>query len=255
MASGTGAVSKAGLFAVLAIAVAFQLGFLNGVVSSVQLFFGIGKTLQPLSDFPYQCRRLRDPRLESCEDMWVSEQRRELYLACSDSTARLHWFPTMDHFNLAGRSQKDAMVVIDLDQPELASGEVKFRELKLQGFDGHAGDGLLDLLGFTGTVLEDGRVRFLMVNLKPSVDPVTGTYAQDQVAVGANSTVEIFETTADGQSLEYIRTITSPHIATPNRVARFGEEGFYVVNDHGKAKSGQVSLSRPITSPSPQRRY
>ena len=242
MASGTSGVSRAGLFSVLAVAIAYQLGFLNSVVSSVQILFGLGKIVQPLSDFPYQCRRLTDPRLESCEDMWLSEERRELFLACSDSAARLHWFPTMDKFNLAGRSQKDAMVVIDLDQPGLASGEVKFRELKLQGFDGPAGDGLLDLLGFTGTALEDGRVRFLMVNLKPSVDPVTGTYAPDQAAVGANSTVEIFETTADGQSLEYIRTITSPHIATPNRVATFGEEGFYVINDHGKGKSGQVSF-------------
>lgn len=54
---------------------------------------GYGYTLQPLSDFPYTCRRLNDPSLEACEDMWLSEGTRQLFLACSDSVARKEWLP------------------------------------------------------------------------------------------------------------------------------------------------------------------
>lgn len=76
------------LFAVI-LAAAIQLV----LKTPVYLGFGIGKTFQPLSDFPYSCRRIEDPRLQSCEDMWLSETTRQLFLACSDPVARKQWMP------------------------------------------------------------------------------------------------------------------------------------------------------------------
>lgn len=54
---------------------------------------GYGNNVQPISDFPYSCRRLRDPGFEACEDMWLSESTRQLFMACSNSRARVDWMP------------------------------------------------------------------------------------------------------------------------------------------------------------------
>ena len=49
--------------------------------------------IQPLSDFPYTCRRLSGPGLQACEDMWLSESTRQLFMACSTSLGRKEWMP------------------------------------------------------------------------------------------------------------------------------------------------------------------
>lgn len=76
------------LFAVI-LAVGLQLVLKD----PIKLGLGLGKTFQPLSDFPYSCRRIEDTRLQACEDMWLSEATRTLFLACSDSLARQQWMP------------------------------------------------------------------------------------------------------------------------------------------------------------------
>lgn len=45
------------------------------------LFFslGIGRTVQNIGDFPYTCRRIYHPLLESCEDLVVDEEGRRVY--------------------------------------------------------------------------------------------------------------------------------------------------------------------------------
>ena len=55
---------------------------------------GFGRSLQPLSDFPYTCRRIRHPKLEACEDLWIDDKSRTLYAACSRTADRLKWQPT-----------------------------------------------------------------------------------------------------------------------------------------------------------------
>lgn len=54
---------------------------------------GLSREVQSISDFPYTCRSILDERLQACEDMWLSESSRTLYLACSDSKARMQWLP------------------------------------------------------------------------------------------------------------------------------------------------------------------
>jgi arylesterase / paraoxonase len=54
---------------------------------------GFGRKIQPISDFPYQCRRITGPGLQACEDMWLSERTRQLFLACSTSLSRKEWMP------------------------------------------------------------------------------------------------------------------------------------------------------------------
>jgi arylesterase / paraoxonase len=56
--------------------------------------YGVGRQMQKISEFPYQCRKIHDRQIEACEDMWLDEKSRILYLACSDPMSRIKWMPT-----------------------------------------------------------------------------------------------------------------------------------------------------------------
>lgn len=75
-------------------AVLSQLPTTQSIWNVLKLGLAIGKVLQPISDFPsYRCHRIHDPVLQACEDLWLSEPTRQLFLACSDSDARAKWMP------------------------------------------------------------------------------------------------------------------------------------------------------------------
>lgn len=85
-----GPLLKLGLPATVLLAVGFQVLLKD----AVWLLLGIGKHIQSVDEFPYECRSIGgDPRLHACEDMWLSEETRVLYLACSDPVGRMHWLP------------------------------------------------------------------------------------------------------------------------------------------------------------------
>jgi hypothetical protein len=54
---------------------------------------GIFRVIQSIDEFPYTCRRIYHERLEACEDLWLDDQERVLYLACAGSLGRLNWNP------------------------------------------------------------------------------------------------------------------------------------------------------------------
>lgn len=141
--------------------------------------------------------------------------------------------------NLSARSTKDAIVAIQIDRP--AGDSCELRTLATPGYTGTAGDGLLDLVGLTGIDnVETGRVELFLVNNRPSVDAVTGTYA-DQYIAGVNATIELFETGPDARELAHVHTFADEGIATPNNIALVSKDAFYVSNDHGQHKIGLVS--------------
>jgi hypothetical protein len=53
--------------------------------------FGVGRVIQPIEDFPYSCRRVVHKKLEACEDLWLDDEARVLYAACTGSRHRMHW--------------------------------------------------------------------------------------------------------------------------------------------------------------------
>lgn len=86
--------TRVGLGIAVLVAVLSQFPITKSTWTVLKLGLGIGKVLQPISDFPsYQCRRIHDPLLQGCEDIWLSEATRQLFLACSDSDARTKWLP------------------------------------------------------------------------------------------------------------------------------------------------------------------
>ncbi|KAH8199844.1 hypothetical protein TruAng_006014 [Truncatella angustata] len=144
----------------------------------------------------------------------------------------------MGHFNVSARGMSDAILVLDID--DLASdSEVMPRVLDTPGFPGMNGDGRLYLSGFSGSDDEDGSVRLWVVNLKPSVDPVTKDFL-DHAKFGANTTIELFRTGSKAEKLDHLKTFVHPQIVNPNRVAAVGgnSNAFYFTNDHGTIKTG-----------------
>lgn len=83
-------VSKTFLFLVAILAIAYELLLRNLLFT----FIGIGRVVQPVEDFEYECRRIRHPLLESCEDLWLDQVGRTLYAACSDMKSRSEWVPS-----------------------------------------------------------------------------------------------------------------------------------------------------------------
>lgn len=169
-------------------------------------------------------------------DAQVSTTKRTPQMTCDVITYLI--LGSVAHLNLAARSTKDAVVALSIDKPNGASFDLNV--LKTPNFPGTAGDGLLDLIGFTGIDHPDtGLVELLLINNGPSVDPVTGRYA-DQYVAGANSTIELFETGGNATELKHVHTYAHKHIATPNRIAALSRDAFYVTNDHGPHKMGLV---------------
>lgn len=82
-------ISKIAAGGLVLFAVLYQ-GYVKDLLS-VRL--GIGRDVQPIEDFPFDCRRVRHRRLEACEDMWLDEQERTLYAACGSSASRVNWTP------------------------------------------------------------------------------------------------------------------------------------------------------------------
>jgi hypothetical protein len=120
--------------------------------------------------------------------------------------------------------------VLNIDQPG-SDGLYGLYALKIRGYHGD-----LDLQGFdvqrTGATL-----RFWLINHRPPIDHSTGGFLDPNV-VGANSTVEIFDLAEASDTLEYVKTIHSDAIISPNNlaVAKDGE-GVIITNDHS-AKVG-----------------
>lgn len=148
----------------------------------------------------------------------------------------------MSRFNVSGRSLKDGLFAVDIDEP--VGDGFRTRALEIPGFD--------DMLHFNGIAGHDdsnGDIRLWAVNAKPSVDAETGAFL-DNSQVGANTTVELFRLTADAAAVEdgeleldHVYTFSHPLIATANRIAPVIDEdkhNFWFTNDHGQERTGWV---------------
>ncbi|KAK5126954.1 hypothetical protein LTR85_008312 [Meristemomyces frigidus] len=227
-----GLLFKLGVSLILAAGVLYQTFLKDFLFINV----GVGRHLQPISDFPaYQCRRIEDPVLQACEDMWLSESTRQLFLACSDPLSRTQWMPNIGRFNASGRALDDAVIVMSIDSPQHSS--YLYRILDAPGD--------LHLTGLTGVDSPQG-INLFLINAKPSVDPSTGELV-DNTVVGANQTIERFVLAPPHASeLKPVQSFSHERIRTPNRVAAMGKNAFYFSNDHGAHKLGLQHHLSPL---------
>jgi hypothetical protein len=79
----------------LALVVAFSASFYQFFVRDIfTISLGIGRVIQSIDEFPFDCQRIVHPRLEACEDLWLDNEARVLYAACAGTKGRLEWNPS-----------------------------------------------------------------------------------------------------------------------------------------------------------------
>ncbi|MCJ1469947.1 hypothetical protein MMC07_008592 [Pseudocyphellaria aurata] len=215
---------------IVAVGIFLLAALYQGYVKDTLLVrLGIGRHLQPIEDFPYNCRQLRHHRLEACEDLWLDEQERTLYAACGSSASRMNWLPATSCLNASGRAlDGDYVSVLHIDEPG-DDGLFGLSQLKPIGGD-FAKKEILGLHGFDVDVMSDSKLKLWLINHRAPVD-VDGKLL-DATKLGANSTVEEFEVIRGSNEMRHIKTIANEMIATPNKLAATGDGGFLVVNDH-----------------------
>ncbi|KAJ5456745.1 hypothetical protein N7530_012019 [Penicillium desertorum] len=219
---------RAGLWALIVLATSIL--YRAYVHNIIFVTIGIGREIQSIDEFPWTCTRLQHPLLEGCEDMWLDGQGRKLYATCNSVESRQGWCPGGGKYNVSARSHTDHIAVLNIDEPG-PDGLYGLRQLKVGGYDDD-----LDLIAFDVRRV-DGRLRFWLINHRPPVDPTTGE-SLDAYAIGANSTIEIFDLDDASETLEYVKTIASDAIISPNNLAVDNDGlGFVITNDHN-AKVG-----------------
>jgi arylesterase/paraoxonase len=158
-----------------------------------------------------------------------------LYLACSSLEGRRAWLPNGDFLNLEKRPEDDYLAIYDTK----GTGSVASRTTKVtpKNFLGTNGKGSYNLHGigvhlFEGGSEEEKKMRIFLINHRPQ--PEAEKY-------GANSTVELFETTLGSGSMQHLKTFADPVIFTPNDITPTGPDSFVFSNDH-HVKVGQRKM-------------
>lgn len=190
----------------------------------------MGRVLQPIEDFPYNCRRVNHERLEACEDLWLDDQERVLYLACAGTKSRIQWNPAIGVLNIAGRRPGGSeLMALNIDAPG-SDGMFGIHKIKPEGYDGATGDGTLDLLGFDVEVVDAATLRFWLINHRPPVD--ANRKYLDATKIGANSTIDVFELKRGKDKMVHVKTVFDPEVKTPNNIAVMEDGSFVATNDH-----------------------
>ncbi|OBT90342.1 hypothetical protein VE02_03323 [Pseudogymnoascus sp. 03VT05] len=206
---------------------------------------GIGRTIQPIEDFPYTCQKIYGSEniLESCEDLWLDDEGRTLYGACVDLKSRHQWSPGGDKFNVSGRTTNGRFVALNIDSPG-SDGNYRAHRLQITGnYLGPAGSKAIDPNGFDVEILPNNRLRFWMTNLRPPVDVVSGELV-DATNIGANATVESFELVRGENELKWTGTFGANDgvLHSTNKVAADLNGGFVVSIDHSAPTGLRRSL-------------
>lgn len=145
-------------------------------------------------------------------------------------------------YDISARDLKDHISVLDIDHPG-PDGLYGLRTLKIVGdYRSSTGGKEIDVHGIDIESISPTRLRFWMINHRPAID--SNGNQLDPKKVGANSTIEVFEHEKGSENLQWVRTIFSDTVSTPNNLIAMGDGEALVTNDHN-SKTGAVST--PLT--------
>ncbi|TFK75385.1 serum paraoxonase/arylesterase [Pluteus cervinus] len=184
-------------------------------LSPVIQILGIGRVVQSIGND--RCTTV--PELQACEKIILHQPSGVLYLACSTQDSRSRWLPAGERFNLTGRSTTDFVATYDPTTKVVT---------RLQTTDFQSARGLsLHGMDVVPSSTDPKRLLVYLVNHRAPLD-------QDPYKVGADSVIEIFETTIASRKLVHRQTIEDPVIIAPNDVVGSSDgQSFYFTNDHG----------------------
>lgn len=164
------------------------------------------------------------PGLEACEDQWIHRASGISYLPCSSIKGRALWLPAVEHFN--GTVDKilpsDTIKMYDLNTGSISTITIANRPSHLEKLHLHAIEAFID-------PKDDEKLTFFINN---HAVPKGIAKEGDEKKVGADSTIEIFETRLGSKTWTWVQSVKHPSILTPNNMVALGPRKFYVTNDH-----------------------
>ncbi|ETN44145.1 uncharacterized protein HMPREF1541_10695 [Cyphellophora europaea CBS 101466] len=215
----------------------------------VYVTYGVSRVMEPLSSFPYNCRRINDHNLAACEDAWLDTSSRQLFLACSNALARKAWNPAIGHFAAERRSRTDHIVALSIDTPHPQDPNAfDYRILGLGDFENSLGESSINMVGMSGMHQADGSLHLYLVNSAPTYNATTQRLAPQDVT-GPNATIEVFAlpSSSSSEELTHLHTFYNRElITTPNRPAPLPDGSLYISNDHGPNKAGLGFALSPV---------
>ncbi|KAG6894138.1 hypothetical protein C0992_007391 [Termitomyces sp. T32_za158] len=161
------------------------------------------------------------PELQACEKIVLHQPTGVLYLACSLPFSRTFWTPGATRLDAEHAAFNDYVATYDPVSRRVT--RLKFLSFNsTRGFSSHGMD----------IVQSSSNPNELYVYLINHRAPLAGQSARQ---VGADSTIEIFKTVVNSDSLIHIRTVQDPVIACPNDLVGYPDgQSFYFTNDHGE---------------------
>lgn len=132
----------------------------------------------------------------------------------------------MDHLSLAVQdAPSDTVQMYDT-----RSGKVT--QVAIPNLPAHL-DGKLHLHAIDAWIdsKDPEKLTFFLNNHGVPVSATTGQ-VEDPHTVGADSTVEIFETRVGSDTWKHVKTVRHPLLRTPNNLVATGPRSFYATNDH-----------------------
>ncbi|KAH9207622.1 hypothetical protein DL95DRAFT_450218 [Leptodontidium sp. 2 PMI_412] len=188
--------------------------------------FSIGRTHQRIEEFPYQCRRLTSPPLDSCEDMVLDEEGRTLFAACSSISSRRAWGPGGDKYDISARDFNDRVSVLDIDEPG-PDGLYGLRKLEITGTYVSTGGREIDVNGIAmeaastpNGLLATGDGGVYVTN---DHDSKTGEFRFLEMIFGGGSVAY--------RTLENATSLHLPDSNSPEYIGYFGSEKGMQVSD------------------------
>ncbi|RFU32753.1 hypothetical protein B7463_g3558, partial [Scytalidium lignicola] len=140
------------------------------------------------------------------------------------------------------RSLNDRMAVLDTRGEGTIASRLKW--ISMENFLGTNGDEAITMHGIdVRPVPNSNKLRVLLVNHRPSVDPVTGEFLDSQ-KIGGNSTIEVFEMALGGDTMRHVKTYADEVIQVPNRAQWIDDNSFVFTNDHDR----KVGMLRNLES-------
>jgi len=172
------------------------------------------------------------PALQACEKIVLHQPSGVLWLGCSTPANRRAWTPALNRLDGAG-SGSDYLATYDPQKRKVTrltlTGFVESRKFSSHGLD------------VVSSSTNPGELWVYAINHRK---PLKGW---DATKVGADSVVEIFKGGLGSNTLQWVKTVNSQHLHTPNEIVGDSDgQGFYWTNDHGSSNGLMRSLEQPL---------
>ncbi|KAG6862198.1 hypothetical protein C0995_002128 [Termitomyces sp. Mi166 len=204
------------------------LTLLAGLLAVAAAFYQL--TLKPILTQAGLWRRIESlnndrctsvPELQACEKIVLYQPTGVLYLSCSLPSSRTFWTPAANRLDAEHAYFDDYVATYDPASNRVT--RLKFLNFNsTRGFSSHG----MDIVQSSSNPDE------LFVYLINHRAPLANQSARE---VGADSTVEIFKTLVNTDSLIHINTVQDPVIVSPNDLVGYPDgQSFYFTNDHSE---------------------